>query len=139
MFTLARRTASFRQRSDAALLRLPLIGRLARGYNAARVDSTLAMLAAAGVPIVKALQAAAETLGNRAMRSDTLDALAQVREGAKARRGRVHGRGRNASRVCCRMSARLREKTEQLALMLQRASVQLSPRYSGVRWALPRS
>ena len=61
---------------------LPLVGRLARGYNAARFGGTLAMLAGAGVPILKALQAAAETLGNRAMRSDALDALVQVREGA---------------------------------------------------------
>jgi general secretion pathway protein F len=40
------------------------------------------MLAGAGVPILKALQAAAETLSNRAMRADALDALVQVREGA---------------------------------------------------------
>ncbi|MDP3225696.1 MAG: type II secretion system F family protein, partial [Rubrivivax sp.] len=81
-FTLARRTEAFRERSDAAMLRLPLFGRLARGYNAARFGGTLAMLASAGVPILKALQAAAETLSNRAMRKDALDALAQVREGA---------------------------------------------------------
>jgi general secretion pathway protein F len=61
---------------------LPLIGRLARGYNAARFAGTLAMLAGAGVPILKALQAAAETLSNRAMRADAMDALVQVREGA---------------------------------------------------------
>ncbi len=58
------------------------VGRLARGYNAARFASTLAMLAGAGVPILKALQAAAETLNNRALRADALDALVQVREGA---------------------------------------------------------
>ena len=72
----------FRQKFDAAWLRLPLVGRLARGYNAARFSSTLAMLASAGVPILKALQAAAETLNNRAMRADALDALVLVREGA---------------------------------------------------------
>src|SRR5450830_1146357 len=57
----------FRLRFDAAWLNLPIIGKLARSYNAARFASTLAMLAAAGVPILKALQAAAETLSNRAM------------------------------------------------------------------------
>ncbi|MBU6261123.1 MAG: type II secretion system F family protein, partial [Burkholderiales bacterium] len=81
-FVFARRAAPFRERSDAAFLRLPIIGRLARGYNAARFGGTLAMLAGAGVPILKALQAAAETLGNRAMRADAIDALVQVREGA---------------------------------------------------------
>ena len=38
----------------------------------------LAMLAGAGVPILKALQAAAETLSNHAMRADALDALLLV-------------------------------------------------------------
>ena len=123
MFTLARRAEAFRERSDAAFLRLPLIGRLARGYNAARFGSTLAMLAGAGVPILKALQAAAETLGNRAMRSDALDALAQVREGAPlasalAAKKRFPG--------LLSMFARLGEQTGQLPLMLQRASVQMS-------------
>ena len=37
---------------DALWLRLPVLGKLARGYNAARFASTLAMLAAAGVPIL---------------------------------------------------------------------------------------
>ena len=70
----SRTIEAVRLRFDAAWLTLPLIGRLARGYNAARFASTLAMLAAAGVPILKALQAAAETLHNRAMRADALDA-----------------------------------------------------------------
>ncbi len=78
----ALRNEAFRLRFDAAWLRLPLIGRLARGYNAARFAGTLAMLAGAGVPILKAVQAAAETLSNRAMRADAIDALNQVREGA---------------------------------------------------------
>src|SRR3990167_8252097 len=55
-----------REKFDAAWLNLPLVGKLARGYNAARFAGTLAMLAGAGVPILKALQAAAETLNNRA-------------------------------------------------------------------------
>ena len=122
-FTLARRADAFRERSDAALLRLPLLGRLARGYNAARFGGTLAMLAGAGVPILKALQAAAETLSNRAMRNDALDALAQVREGAPlgsalAAKKRFPG--------LLSMFARLGEQTGQLPLMLQRASTQLS-------------
>jgi general secretion pathway protein F len=73
---------AFRERFDAGWLKLPLVGKLARGYNAARFAGTLAMLAGAGVPILRALQAAAETLGNRAMRADALDALVLVREGA---------------------------------------------------------
>ena len=122
-FTLARRAEAFRERSDAAMLRLPLIGRLARGYNAARFGGTLAMLAGAGVPILKALQAAAETLSNRAMRNDALDALAQVREGAPLASA-LAGKKRFPGLLA--MFARLGEQTGQLPLMLQRASTQLS-------------
>lgn len=122
-FVYARRGEAFRERTDALLLRMPLFGRLARGYNAARFSSTLAMLAAAGVPILKALQAAAETLGNRSMRADALDALVQVREGAPlasalASKPRFPG--------LLAMFARLGEQTGTLPLMLQRAAKQLS-------------
>ena len=123
MFTLARRNEGFRERSDAALLRLPIVGRLARGYNAARFGGTLAMLAGAGVPILKALQAAAETLGNRAMRGDALDALVQVREGAPLASA-LAGKKRFPGLLA--MFARLGEQTGQLPVMLQRASTQLS-------------
>ena len=76
------RNEDFRERFDAGFLNLPLVGKLARGYNAARFAGTLAMLAGAGVPILKALQAAAETLSNRSMRADAMEALIQVRVGA---------------------------------------------------------
>jgi len=59
---LARRQPDLRLRMDAAWLTLPLVGRLARGFNAARFAATLAMLASAGVPILRALQTAADTL-----------------------------------------------------------------------------
>ena len=120
---LSLRNAAFRERFDAAWLNLPLVGRLSRGYNAARFASTLAMLAGAGVPILKALQAAAETLSNQAMRADALDALVLVREGAPlasamAQKKRFPG--------LLGMFARLGEQTGQLPLMLQRAAAQLS-------------
>ncbi|MDR6856925.1 type II secretion system inner membrane protein GspF [Variovorax guangxiensis] len=114
--------AAFRERFDATWLELPLVGRLSRGYNAARFASTLAMLATAGVPILRALQAASETLGNRAMRADALDALVLVREGAPlasalAQKKRFPG--------IVSMFARLGEQTGTLPLMLQRAATQL--------------
>jgi general secretion pathway protein F len=122
-FIAARRNPGFRERTDALYLRLPLLGRLARGYNAARFGSTLAMLAASGVPILKALQAAAETVGNRAMRADALDALVQVREGAPLASA-LAGKKRFPGLLA--MFARLGEQTGQLPVMLQRASTQLS-------------
>jgi general secretion pathway protein F len=115
--------AVFRERFDAAWLNLPLVGRLARGYNAARFASTLAMLAGAGVPILKALQAAAETLNNRALRADALDALVQVREGAPLASALAQ---KKKFPSLLPMFARLGEQTGQLPVMLQRAATQLS-------------
>ncbi len=120
--SLSLRNEALRERFDAGVLRLPLFGRLARGYNAARFAGTLAMLAGAGVPILKALQAAAETLGNRAMRADAMAALVQVREGAPlasamAAKKRFPG--------LLAMFARLGEQTGKLPVMLDRAARQL--------------
>ena len=119
----ALRAPELRYRFDAAWLGLPIIGRLSRSYNAARFASTLAMLAAAGVPILKALQAASDTLNNQAMRRDAQDALVAVREGAPlasalAQKKRFPG--------LLSMFARLGEQTGQLPVMLQRAASQLS-------------
>ena len=123
VFAYSLRNEAVRERFDAMWLTVPLVGRLARGYNAARFAGTLAMLAAAGVPILKALQAAAETLGNRAMRADAMAALVQVREGAPlanalAAKKRFPG--------LLPMFARLGEQTGTLPQMLQRAATQLS-------------
>ena len=122
-FVYIRRIPEFRIRIDAAFLNVPVIGRLARGYNAARFASTLAMLAGAGVPILKALQAAADTLNNRSLRADAQDAIILVREGAPlanalAQKKRFPG--------LLAMFARLGEQTGTLPVMLQRAATQLS-------------
>ena len=120
---LALRQHALQQRFDAAWLQIPLIGRLSRGYNAARFASTLAMLAAAGVPILKALQAASETLSNAAMRHDAQDVLVMVREGAPLASALAqHGR---FPRLLV-MFARLGEQTGTLPTMLQRTAQQLS-------------
>ena len=120
---MALRNEAFRERFDAGWLGLPLIGRLSRGYNAARFSGTLAMLAGAGVPILKALQAAAETLSNRAMRADALEALVQVREGAPLASA-LAGKKRFPGLLA--MFCRLGEQTGQLPKMLDRAAKQLS-------------
>ena len=120
---MALRNEPFRERFDAGWLNLPLIGRLSRGYNAARFAGTLAMLAGAGVPILKALQAAAETLSNRAMRADAMDALVQVREGAPLASALA---GKKRFPGILAMFSRLGEQTGQLPTMLERAAKQLS-------------
>lgn len=120
---IALRNDEVREKFDSAWLNIPLIGKLARGYNAARFASTLAMLATAGVPILKSLQAAAMTLNNRAMRADALDALVLVREGAPL--ASAIGQKKRFPGIVS-MFARLGEQTGQLPLMLSRAAKQLS-------------
>ena len=122
-FQQAMKQAALRIRFDAAFLRLPILGRLATGYNSARFASTLAMLTNAGVPILKALQSAADTLSNQAMREDVLEALVLVREGAPL--AMALGQKKRFPSLLG-MFARLGEQTGQLPIMLQRAAQQLS-------------
>jgi general secretion pathway protein F len=119
---MALRAESVRERFDAAWLELPLVGRMSRGYNAARFSGTLAMLALAGVPILRGLQTAAMTLSNRALRKDAMTALVQVREGATLA-GALSQHKRFPSLLS--MFARLGEQTGQLPKMLDHAAKQL--------------
>lgn len=68
------------------LLTAPLFGKLVRGYNTARFASTLAILTSAGVPILRGLQAAGETLNNVALKTNVEDASTRVREGTSLAR-----------------------------------------------------
>jgi len=122
-FRQAMKQPNLRVQFDAAFLRMPILGRLATGYNTARFASTLAMLTGAGVPILKAMQSAADTLSNQAMREDVLDALVLVREGAPL--AMAMGQKKRFPSLLA-MFARLGEQTGQLPLMLQRAAQQLS-------------
>lgn len=63
------------------LLRLPMLGRLVRGLNTARMASTLAILAGSGVPLLVSLQAAAGVVTNLPMRHALEEAAKKVREG----------------------------------------------------------
>jgi len=122
-FHQAIKQPSLRVQFDAAFLKLPILGRLATGYNTARFASTMAMLTGAGVPILRAMQSAADTLSNQAMREDVLDALVLVREGAPL--AMAMGQKKRFPSLLA-MFARLGEQTGQLPLMLQRAAHQLS-------------
>jgi len=66
---------------DGAPLGIPVMGKLSRLY-VARFASTWTMLAGGGVSILKALQAAADSLSNLAMRQDAQCPLLAGREGA---------------------------------------------------------
>lgn len=78
---VALRNPSFRLRFDAALLRLPLIGRLTRDIHAARMARTLSSMIAAGLPVLEGLTITARTVPNRALRRSTEQMAEAVREG----------------------------------------------------------
>jgi len=72
---------AIRRRWHQRMLRMPVVGVLSRTLNTARFSSTLSILAGSGVPMLRALQAAGETVGNLAMRARVLAATQRVREG----------------------------------------------------------
>ncbi|WP_329834613.1 type II secretion system inner membrane protein GspF [Stenotrophomonas geniculata] len=79
---LALRRPELRLRWDAMLMRVPMVGRFVLGVNSARFASTLAILLDAGVPLLRALEAARQTLGNALLARCADDVSARVREGA---------------------------------------------------------
>ncbi|QTF08716.1 type II secretion system inner membrane protein GspF [Brenneria izadpanahii] len=125
-FTLWRRSL----RNDAArlrwhglLLRLPLAGKYVLGSNTARFASTLAILMDAGVPLLRALDAARQTLGNDYLRQCVLDATARVREGAPLAAALRVQKVFPPNLIHLTASG---EKTGALATMLDRAAANLS-------------
>lgn len=105
------------------LLGMPLFGRLIRGINTARFASTLGILTGSGVPLVRALDAGAATLGNEALKANVLDALARVREGVPL--SRALGAGKQFPPMLIHMIAS-GEATGELAEMLERAAQTMS-------------
>ncbi|HEY4529301.1 MAG TPA: type II secretion system inner membrane protein GspF [Luteimonas sp.] len=70
-----------RRRFDAALLRLPLLGRLLRDVHAARMARTLATMSDSGLPLIEGLAITARTVGNTVLREATESMVEVIREG----------------------------------------------------------
>lgn len=66
---------------DRFLLRLPLVGRMVRGANAARFASTLSILSKSGVPLVEGLHISAAVSSNWLIRDAIKEAAHKVTEG----------------------------------------------------------
>ena len=108
-----------RYRYDAFKLRMPLIGRVTRGNNAARFARTFSILTASSVPVLEALRIAAEVVINTPMRRAVQDAAVRVREGAPI------ARSIGASKLFPPMLVHLiasGETSGELESMLQRAA-----------------
>ena len=86
IFFRALRQPLVRFRFDAMLLRLPIVGRLVRGVNTARLASTLAILVGSRVPLIAALQAGVGVVSNLPMKQALVDTERMVREGGSLSR-----------------------------------------------------
>lgn len=82
----ALRDENIKRRWHAVILRIPLMGRLARAANTARFASTLAILTRSGVPLVDALGIAAAVIANLRIRDKVIEAAQRVREGGSLTR-----------------------------------------------------
>jgi general secretion pathway protein F len=105
------------------VLRLPLLGRFVLGLNTARFASTLAILGSAGVPLLRALDAASQTLGNDRLSLCVADATLRVREGVSLASALAAGKVFPPILLHLVASG---EKTGALPPMLERAAQTLS-------------
>lgn len=71
-----------KRRFHRFVLRLPMVGRLARGINAGRFARTFSIVTASGVPVLDGLRIAAQVMSNLPMREAVDEATRMVREGA---------------------------------------------------------
>lgn len=120
---LALRRPDLRLRWDSLLLRVPMVGRFVLGVNSARFASTLAILLDAGVPLLRALDAARQTLGNVLLARCAEDVVARVREGTSL------GAALKVQKVYPPILVHLvasGEKTGSLAPLLDRAAQTIS-------------
>ena len=76
------REAGPRRRLHRSILRLPIIGKVARGLNTARFTRTLSILSSSGVPVLEALRISGTVVTNIPMREAIEEATVRVREGA---------------------------------------------------------
>src|SRR5487761_1996853 len=75
------RTASGRERIDRFLLKLPLAGEVWLKYQVAQFSRVLGTLLIGGIPLLQALDTAAESLGTQVLMKVLADAVKLVREG----------------------------------------------------------
>jgi len=127
------RNPEARRRFHRLQLRLPLVGKLARGFNTARFTRTFSILSASAVPVLEALRIAGEVVTNLPMRDAVAEAAARVREGAPI------GRSLAASRLFPPMTIHLissGESSGELEGMLERAAISQERELDGLLAAL---
>ena len=82
VFNRLLKNIEFKTRVHRYLLRLPIAGTLIRGMNTARLARTLSILSSSNVPLLQAMQIAAQVLTNLPMHNAVETAAFRVREGS---------------------------------------------------------
>ena len=116
------RDARFRRWRDGRVLALPLLGRLATAVDVSRFARTLSMLGASAVPLLDALQLAADTVGNTVIRGSLDGVAVQVRAGVPL--SKALSRNTRFPAVAVRMIAN-GERVGRVDSMLDEAADQL--------------
>ena len=80
------RSDSRRTQWHGMMLKLPLVGKVARGLNSARFARTLSIMVASGVPLLEGLRIAGEVMTNLVMKNAVFQAAIMVSEGASLRK-----------------------------------------------------
>ena len=133
LFVSRMKDPAFRSRMGRLQLRLPLAGKMVRGFNAARFTRTLSILTGSSVPVLEALRIAGEVVTNLPMREAVAIAAQRVREGAPI------GRSLGASRLFPPMTIHLissGESSGELEAMLERAAQNQERELDGLLTAL---
>lgn len=75
-------TVSGRRRFDALLLRLPLLGQIAKVHYTINISRTLATILTGGIPLVSALRMVADSIPNRAVVEQLAGVIERVKTGS---------------------------------------------------------
>ena len=85
-FVRALRNPAFKLRFDAALLRLPFVGKLIRDVHAASLARTLATMIEARLPLVDGLRLSTRTVSNAVQAQSLAQISEKVRAGGRTQR-----------------------------------------------------
>jgi general secretion pathway protein F len=122
-----------RRKFHRLMLRMPLMGKLTRGFNTARFTRTFSILSASSVPVLDAMRISGEVVTNLPMRDAVIEASQRVREGAPI------GRSLGQSKLFPPMTIHLissGESSGELEAMLERSAISQERELDGLLTAL---